>query len=588
MASLFDSLGPEWRAPEIVEAVRDLAESGGGDRGAVFTRPEIVEAILDLSGYTSDRSLLTCRLLEPSFGHGDFLLPAIERLLQSIRLNGDDPAAHVSDLANAVRAVEIGRASFAHTKARLAALLHDYGISDEDAQSLCEQWLVCDDFLLCELPGTFDIVVGNPPYVRQERIPAALITEYRSRFSTLYDRADLYVPFYERALDLLAPDGVLGFICANRWLKNRYGGPLRSKIAGDFHLTHFIDMESSDAFQTDVIAYPAITIIRRPDMPCESARITRIARRAAAERMPMHELSKRLNSSDSPDDIIDEVALGNSGAAPWLLDETARMSLLRRLEQSFPSLEQVGCKVGIGVATGCDRAFIGDHDALDIEDARKLPLVMARDLVDGRIEWSGKGLANPFEDDGRLVDLTRYPRFAAHLERHGDAIRRRHVATRDLERWYRTIDRVQPGLLSRPKLLIPDIKGEAMVAMDEGRFYPHHNLYFVTSDQWDLAALQAVLRSSISLMLIASYSTRMAGGFLRFQAQYLRRIRVPHWADVPSTLRTDLASAAGRRQQPDIDAPVFELFGLNSHERDIVVEAARAARVTGVDRTRSQ
>ncbi|PIX60254.1 MAG: hypothetical protein COZ47_08240 [Lysobacterales bacterium CG_4_10_14_3_um_filter_64_11] len=79
------------------------------------------------------------------------------------------------------------------------------------------------------------------------------------------------------------------------------------------------------------------------------------------------------------------------------------------------------------------------------------------------------------------------------------------------------------------KLLIPDIKGEPMVVLDPGRYYPHHNLYYITSDVWDLRALQTVLRSSITVMTVAAYCTRMAGGFLRFQAQYLRRIRLPQW-----------------------------------------------------------
>jgi methylase of polypeptide subunit release factors len=68
-------------------------------------------------------------------------------------------------------------------------------------------------------------VIGNPPYVRQELIPEALLTEYRARFETLYDRADLYVPFIERSLSLLRAGGALGFICSDRWMKNKYGGP---------------------------------------------------------------------------------------------------------------------------------------------------------------------------------------------------------------------------------------------------------------------------------------------------------------------------------------------------------------------------
>ncbi len=55
--------------------------------------------------------------------------------------------------------------------------------------------------------------------------------------------------------------------------------------------------------------------------------------------------------------------------------------MIRRLEQSFPTLEEAGCKVGIGVATGADQAFIGDFAALDVEPDRKLPLVTTKDIV---------------------------------------------------------------------------------------------------------------------------------------------------------------------------------------------------------------
>jgi len=66
-------------------------------------------------------------------------------------------------------------------------------------------------FLLMDLPQTFTHVVGNPPYVRQELIPAGLLAEYRARYLTLYDRADLYVPFIEASLLALAPGGTTGF-----------------------------------------------------------------------------------------------------------------------------------------------------------------------------------------------------------------------------------------------------------------------------------------------------------------------------------------------------------------------------------------
>src|SRR3546814_20747559 len=102
--------------------------------------------------------------------------------------------------------------------------------------------------------------------------------------------------------------------------------------------------------------------------------------------------------------------------------------------------EDAGCKVGIGVATGCDRVFIDDYDALPVEASRKLPLAMAGDLESGQIVWRGKGVLNPFEADGRLASLADYPRFSAYLHAHRDAVVRRHVAGRNPAGWYRTIE----------------------------------------------------------------------------------------------------------------------------------------------------
>ena len=114
---------------------------------------------------------------------------------------------------------------------------------------------------------------------------------------------------------------------------------------------------------------------------------------------------------------------------------------------------------------------------------------------------------------------------------------------------------------------MPDIKGEAHVVYEDGRLYPHHNLYFITADEWDLHALQAVLLSGIARLFVGTYSTRMRGGFLRFQAQYLRRIRVPRWSDVPAKLRSDLTVAARAHDMEACNRGALELYGLTEQEK---------------------
>ncbi len=190
------------RRRELTAAVRHLDRHGDeAERGAVYTRRAVVEALLDLSGYERGRALHGMRLLEPSFGEGDFLLPAVERLMASYLAAGGTPGSAAADLAGCVRAVEIHGPTVARARAALGDRLRAHGLSEGAVTALLDAWLVHDDFLLAPVDGPFDVVVGNPPYVRLERISRALMAEYRRRYRTIYDRADLYIPFYERCLD---------------------------------------------------------------------------------------------------------------------------------------------------------------------------------------------------------------------------------------------------------------------------------------------------------------------------------------------------------------------------------------------------
>jgi len=544
----------------VTEAVDALANSGIEERGAIFTRREVVEFILDLSGYNTDAPLHTLRFLEPSFGFGDFLLLAIDRLLIAWKRSGTEPAV----LAEAIRAVELHRASFDQTRVLVVQKLKAAGMGLREAESIAAQWLLHGDFLLMPLSGQFDFVVGNPPYVRQELIPNALMAEYRARYRTIYDRADIYIPFIERSLNLLAKNGQLGFICADRWMKNRYGGPLRAMVAEGFHLSVYVDMVDTPAFRQEVVAYPAITIIRR-----EKSGLTRIAHKPEISDSALSQLAAALRSSNGsiPACGVRELQAVTSGTEPWILDSSDQLALVRRLESTFPLIEETGCKVGIGVATGADKAFIGAFHALDVEPSRKLPLVMTRDIIDGKVKWRGLGVVNPFGDDGKLVKLDQYPKLKRYFEDRRQEIAGRHIATKTPVNWYRTIDRIYPELANEPKLLIPDIKGAAHVVYEEGCLYPHHNLYYITSSTWEIRALQAVLLSGIARLFVATYSTRMRGGYLRFQAQYLRRIRLPDWKDIKPDMRQALREAVEAHDFEACNSLVFDLYGLSAQER---------------------
>lgn len=318
--------------------------------------------------------------------------------------------------------------------------------------------------------------------------------------------------------------------------------------------------------------YPAIAVIKN----C-MANTTRVYSRPSIDAKFLKSLAVELTS---PNQITNgrsrEIENVTAGDEPWILDSLDKLSLVRRLEAQFPAIEDAGCKVGVGVATGADKAFIGDFEDLDVEPSRKLPLVMTRDIINGRVFWRGKGVINPFGDDGTLVNLEEYPKLRAFLEERKDQIAGHHVAKRNPRGWYRTIDRIYPELTYREKLLIPDIKGDASIVYEEGKLYPHHNLYFIVTDEWHVQALQAVMQSGIARLFVSLYSTRMRGDYLRFQAQYLRKIRIPNWRDVSEGLRHRLALYAGAQDRYALNEMVSELYDLSSAELELIEGSADA------------
>ena len=156
-----------------------------------------------------------------------------------------------------------------------------------------------------------------------------------------------------------------------------------------------------------------------------------------------------------------------------------------------------------------------------------------RDILTGAVEWRGFGVINPFADDGGLVDLADYPAPQALSRSAQGRDRRPALCAETPANWYRTIDRITPSLATKPKLLIPDIKGEAHIVF-EGAALPAPQPLLHHLETLGSAAHCRRSCSRASPACSCRPIRPMRGGYLRFQAQYLRRIRIPHWDDVPA------------------------------------------------------
>ena len=540
--------------------------------GVVYTKPWVINLILDLVGYTCDERLFECQIVEPAAGEGAFLVPIIQRLAESCRRHG----ISLAECPSAIVAyeVEADSASIAHRV--VCEVLRQQGLTNEEAQMLACAWIHHGNYLLDApfMQGQAHYVVGNPPYIRLEDLEEGGVF-YRSLYSTMVGRADIYVAFYEAALKHLKPDGVCGLICADRWMFNQYGAELRRLITASYGVEAVIQMHEVNAFDQDVSAYPAITIIRRSSQgPVVVASLD-----ANQENLASDILVKALqNGSTQLQNVRKEgskvtrkaPALARveewfRGDTPWPLLEPCRLALLRRLESEFPAIEETGAVVGIGVATGADKVFVTKNPTL-VESSQLLPLAMAADAKGATVCWSGHYLVNPWNGKG-LVNLDQHPKLAQYLDTHRAQLQQRHVARKTPTHWYRTIDRVNTRLRVTPKLYLPDFKGRIAPVLDRGETYPHHNLYFIISEVWDMEVLGGLLLSDVAQFFVEAYGVRMRGGYLRFQAQYLRRIRLPKWGSVAEEQAQRLRIAFEYRDVVAANAVAAELYLLSPEER---------------------
>ncbi len=541
--------------------IAELTPDPGADYGEVFTRRWVVELILDLVGYTADRDLGRQVLVEPSCGTGAFLVPVAERLIESATTHGHD----LRSLGPAIRAYDLLDVNAQRARKAVAQLLTEHGLDVDEAEAIVGEWVTTGDFLLHHHePSSADYVVGNPPYIRLENVPRATMEAYRRQCSTMRGRADIYVGFVERGLGLLRLDGALSFICADRWMRNQYGADLRELVTAEYAVDTVIAMHDVDAFDDDVSAYPAIVVFRRASQgKAVVADATAAFGASDAHRLSSWVRGGRETSLTEPAFEASRVDGWRDGRDLWPAGSPSNLALLADLESRFPSLQDpaTGTTVGIGLASGCDDVYI-TTDAAQAESDRMLPMVQAEDIASGVVDWGGGYLLNPWDDEGALVDLDDYPKLAAHFAENAYRLRRRFVARRRPGSWYRTIDKVNPALAGREKLLIPDLKAAAHPVLDEGGHYPHHNLYFVSSDSWDLEVLGGLLLSDFANLFVGAYCVKMRGGCYRFQAQYLRRIRVPAPSSVRVAERKQLAAAFLDRDSERATSVAAKLYGV--------------------------
>lgn len=353
--------------------------------------------------------------------------------------------------------------------------------------------------------GGFDAVIGNPPYVRQERL-AMLKPALEAGYLTFAGSADLYVYFFEQGLRLVKPGGRVAYVVTNKWLKAGYAEELRAMLVDPTRAETeaVIDFGHARAFFPDADVFPNVVVIRRPDGAPVSETLTIAV--PSRDTQPDDRLSEAVRAASFP------LARTVFSRESWTLEPKPVMDLLAKIKSAgVPLIEYAGVKPLYGIKTGFNEAFLIDtptRDRLVAADRASAeiikPYLRGQDIQ----RWSAPhgGLHMIFARRGVIIE--HYPAVLEHLGRFRSVLQPRPNDWRPSSKgekwpgrkpgpyaWYEVQDTVAYfAEFSRPKIVYPDIAWTTSFAIDREGLYVNNTTYFLpTDDPW----LAAVLNTPI-------------------------------------------------------------------------------------------
>jgi adenine-specific DNA-methyltransferase len=418
----------------------------------------------------------------------------------------------------------------------------------------------------------FDIVIGNPPYVKGNSITKEK-PALKPHYECYAGNADLYVYFYERSFQLLKPGGCLSFITSDKWFRGAYGEALRIYMTSKTEIQQIIDFDSADIF--DALAYPTIVIATK--------RATAVDGKDATNHVS---ILKWIKGTHSVGELVEVVttesfnlpqsSLKNEG---WQLKKSLERSLLARLRMAGqPLIDFVDGRLHRGMITGLNEAFVVDGATRNLliqqdpkSDDLLKPYLRGRDVKRWQVEWTGLYLITfPF---GFHEKLKEYPAIHRHLSKFEDSLRNRGQCTSSRgntnegqHHWLELDNNPKESYLAefeRPKILAPAIQDGVKYAVDLEGYYGNDKTSIIVTDDWRFVI--SILNSTVSWWITKQTFASKQGGFFEFKPMYISKLPIPNVTAmqrsvVEPMIDAVLASISRPEYERLLNGLIYELF----------------------------
>ncbi|MCX6855626.1 MAG: N-6 DNA methylase [Verrucomicrobia bacterium] len=460
----------------------------------------------------------TLRILDPACGSGAFLIEAFDQLhahyeVSNARLEELRGHRTLFDLDRQIlqhnlygvdlnaEAIQICQLSLwiktaAHGK-QLTSLDHSIRegnsvVSDTAVHPKAFDWQSAFPEVFAQ--GGFDVVVGNPPYVRQE-----LLTPFKpwleAHYASYHGMADLYVYFYELGQRVLKPGGLMSYIVTNKWMKAGYGEPLRRFFRDQAWIRSVVDFGHAKQIFEEADVFPCIIVAEKPtsEEKPKTARLCTIPR----EQLRIDDLSVQIEKEGA------EMDVEQLGVESWQLEPQAVSALIQKIRSTGKPLKNfVGVKPLRGIVTGCNEAFlIGPQTRNEIVKADPKsneiihPYLRGQDVNRWQSEWAETWII--FTRRG--IDIEAYPGVKTHLEKFKQQLEPKPNDWTGGEwpgrkagtyKWFEIQDSIDYWReFEKPKISYQEIQFHPCYALDTKGFYGNNKTFFITCDDLYLLAV---------------------------------------------------------------------------------------------------
>jgi hypothetical protein len=480
--------------------------------------------------------------LETKLMGGGFVFPNVENSILEHNLFG-------VDINN--ESVEIAKLSLWLRTAQPNRKLNDLSNNIKCGNSLIDDPEVAGDkafnwekeFPQVFVLGGFDVVIGNPPYVRVQNLNYKEVDFYKKTKSTAFKRIDISTIFFEDSYKILKQNGRLCFITSNQFQTTEYGQETRRFLMEKYRIDKIIDYG---------------------DLPVFEGALTYVSIYCLSKNKPSDFLYKKLSS-------IAEGQIGNFKGflkigidslshKKWSLVSEIELKLLNKLE-GYDKLEEYG-NAWAGLFTGLDEIMMFDKEDMEnsgIESGIFLPIIRANDPIRNGLARPSKYVIYPYEEiEGKTVVLSenklieRFPKCYEYLNTHKKRLQARKDSRKtfeDRKDWYALTRFGRKNIFKQSKIVSPGEVKEHKFSLDEtGSGFSCARVFAITlNNEIPILGLLAILNSKLLKFFLQRKSSLKAGGYYSYSSKVLNNVPLP--SSIDSTLISLLEEAINFNQE---------------------------------------